>query len=489
MTKSGSESERYLYWYSVTSLAAVACLLPIAGFALDVGSNVSVGVLFTDNVRLESQSNTSDTILEVIPSLRVTHDTGRLDADLNYRLEGYYYERTRESQLTHWLSSRNQYALDIDHFFLDFGASYVQALLDPSFGVPVQSPYLSRNLIDRAEFYVGPSFRYRVRDFANVSANYRRNWVKYENPDTGVPVSIYQTDQINETGSFSIGNTARGRGYSWALLASANRTEYADLDVPWEYRQVSVELGRWMRESTRLFALAGKESDWNSPGDPSLQDFFWEVGFTSSSSAERFSVTLAFGDRTYGASKRAAVSGTFDKVQTTLSYNETPTTEGRQFNQGFSDVNDDYLTYPGRTERYISKRLQWRTGVDLGRTNVDVYFFDETRTDRYRIDGTRLGDENQEGVSLSASYDLGSRTQAAIDLYRAYRDYELSGERTFSSYSIRVTRNLGSRTQASLVYQSRTEESADDASYGYRANLIALRLTRTLSGARENRGR
>jgi hypothetical protein len=115
-----------------------------------------------------------------------------------------------------------------------------------------------------------------------------------------------------------------------------------------------------------------------------------------------------------------------------------------------------------------------------------VNVFDEQREQRTEADGTPLADEDQTGVTVSMSWELGSRTELSVSANRADRQYdELTGEREFKGGSIRAVYALGPRTDVSLEYDRHEEASkSGTAGVGYRANLIALRLTRTFSDRR-----
>src|SRR5690606_17009289 len=178
--------------------------------------------------------------------------------------------------------------------------------------------------------------------------------------------------------------------------------------IPWEFRQASLELGTWIGEGLRVFATGGKESPWERPFDPDLEDNFWEAGFAKQA-GERFSAEVAMGERTFGSSRRASLTMALPRGQTQLSYIQQPATLGRDPVSALllaAGLND-FLSTPGRLERYVSNRLQWLLTYELSRSNVTFRVYDEEREERFRLDGLPLSDESQSGASISAGWEVG----------------------------------------------------------------------------------
>src|SRR5690606_7613901 len=216
--------------------------------------------------------------------------------------------------------------------------------------------------------------------------------------------------------SFSLDNYRRERGLTWALRYAWERTEY-DLEVPWEYQRAMAELGFWVGSNTRLFASAGKESAWDAPLDPKLEDDLWEAGLWQRL-GERLGAEFAAGERGFGNSWRGNLEFRFRRGSTTLSYSETPTTEGRiRIRRDAFDgieVPESVLVRPGGTERFIAESLAWTLNVELRRTNVALSLFDSDRVQRTEADGTPLPDESQRGASCSFGWQVGARTSLQL---------------------------------------------------------------------------
>jgi hypothetical protein len=284
-------------------------------------------------------------------------------------------------------------------------------------------------------------------------------------PTSAAATRDWEEDVLN----FAVDNYRRQRGFTWAARYSADRAEYEDLDMPWEYAQALLEIGAWVRPWLRVFAGGGKESAWDQPLDSSLQDTFWEVGFARAAvSGLRFE--FAAGERTFGDSWRGLINYTSRRITTDLAYGEQPTSQSRT---------NDFLTDPDSRERYIQKRFGWNFAVVFPRSTVSLAVFDETREERFELDGTPLDDQAQQGATLAGSWRAGTRTTFTLGVRRIIRELASAQERDFSTALLGVRYRFGQRTELSLDYEhSAEEETQVDPGSGYTANLISLFLTR-----------
>ena len=138
---------------------------------------------------------------------------------------------------------------------------------------------------------------------------------------------------------------------------------------------------------------------------------------------------------------------------------------------------NDLLARPGSAERYISKRGQASVNFDFRRTSLVFRVFDEERTGRFREDGTPLGDESQNGVSMTFSWRLGAKTELAASGAMNSREYEDSGNQDFITGSLSASYQLGSSLGLSFAYEY-SEQDPDAGSTGrdYVSNIVSLYL-------------
>lgn len=460
---------------------------------VDFVPEISIGVAVTDNISLAAENEQSETVYELIPAFALTQESTRLSSALDYRAEGYDYVKADDSAVYHIFDGSFTAALDRDNFFIRAGANREQTVRDPEGVIPSGNLPISANRADRDITYLGPSLQYPIGSDTIVRASFIKTWTRYRETDgqAGAPLAYAFNDFDEDNASFSIDNYRRERGVTWATRYSSSKTQYQSEPgtptyLPYEFRQVALELGAWARGGLRIFVTGGKESAWDMPFDPSLEDSFWEAGLATNAGA-KLSGEFAAGERSFGASRRASVDLTMDHTSVRLSYDEEPMTQGRNPYGGdlygampfAADEYDDYLTQLNSPERYLSKRLQWSVNFDLNRTDFTLSAFDESREQRLRLDGTQLSDELQQGATFAVSRRLGARTNLSLTASRFYREFEDSDEYVVTWMSASVDYTLGARTQLALEYSYAEEGNDGLVVRGYKANLVSVLLTRT----------
>ena len=292
-------------------------------------------------------------------------------------------------------------------------------------------------------------------------------------------------DNKNQTALLMIENYRAGRGFTWRLKYDWRRTEY-DVSPPWEYQRASAELGYWVGSGTRIFGAGGKETAWDDPFDPSMEDSFWEAGFAHTA-GENLSAEFAAGERSFGSSWRGNLDYQFRRGSTSLSYVESPTTTGYGRGAGTRTVLDptdfdDYLDRPGSDERYLMERLQWNLTLQFRRLGFDLSAFDEDRTGRVTTDGEMLEDQSETGVRATIDWKLGVRTEIAVTGSMLDRETSLDAKTKFLSAGLNVTYKLGARTDLTLGYSYAEEEPRGQIPTGrdYVENVISLYFTYTI---------
>jgi hypothetical protein len=454
------------------TLVPVVSLLAASAAHAEFEPQVTVGITHTDNVFLQAEDKQSDIVYRLEPSFHFAKETKALTLNADYLLQAFRYRDLGETEVFHQYQASARAALIPDTFFLEAGGSRDQAIVDPDLTIPSSNLPISGNRQNRDEYYVAPSFQYAFGSDVAATGEYRLTWLEFEEDQA----------QSSRQGSarFSLDNYRRERGVSWALRYAWERAEY-DLDEPWEYQRATAELGFWAAAHTRFFASAGMESAWDAPLDPKLEDDLWEAG-VSQQLGERLSAEFAAGERSFGSSWRGDLRFRFRRGSTSLSYSETPTTEGhiRIRRSAFDgiEVPQSVLLRPGSTERFIAKNLMWTLDFQLRRTGLALSVFDSDRVGRTEADGTPLPDESERGASCSLSYKLGARTTLSLGAWWAERELQIGKSELVNGY-FEVGYRLGRKTSLALNYAYAEEDPEGLASaLDYAANTVSLDLTR-----------
>lgn len=477
VNKRGAAGRRRSGVAAVLAASGVVAALPAAA---EFEAQVLVGATHSDNVTLAEDSEQSELVYRVEPSFDMSYETSWLTADAHYFLQAFRYRDLEETEVFQAYDASVRAALVPDTLFLEVGGNRTQSILDPERGIPQGNLAISSNRVDRDEYYAAPSFQLGLGQTVRTTGEYRYSWVEYGDTDQALDEPGHELAE----GTFSIDNYRQNSGLAWALRYQWARTEYDNALTPWEHQEAVAELGFWIGGGTRLFAAGGLESAWDMPLDPALEDELWEVGI-SQKVGDSFTAEFAAGERSFGASVRGMLDYRFRRGRTSLSYTETPTTEGNnRFRRSTTDepnLPDDLLVRVGSAERFIAKRLEWATNWQRQRTDFAIVLFNVERTDRSSPDGTPLGDESQVGAMVYTAFRIGPRTE--LTLRGSWSERELRSDDTseLKRGTAGIRYRIGPRTSVSLEYDYAADESESPTfTGGYVANYVSLFFTRTL---------
>jgi uncharacterized protein (PEP-CTERM system associated) len=464
-------------WARLLTLPALAHVATAAGAEFE--PSVAVGVTYTDNIELTAADPQRATVYQLLPGFTFLQQGKRLRTNLDLGVEAYRYDELGENEVYQTFTGAVVAALDPDNFFFEIGAERDQVIRDPASAIPRTNLAISSNRLDRDDYHAMPTFQYPIGQNATVQGSYRRDRIRYNEGSGALLADELDADSFR----ISLDNYRRERGLSWAVRYNADQTDFRVFE-PWEYRQAAVEIGGWATRRVRLFAAGGKESAWDQPLDPSLEDSYWEAGFANRPGG-MVAVEIAAGERTFGSSRRASLDALFPHGRTHLEYSEQPTTLGRDAGRDLvlSELPGglaDFLSRPGAVERFVSKLFRWSLSFELRRLSASLSVYDESREQRTLLDGTPLDDETQRGIDLTATWRAGSRTDFRFGAQRAEVDLGL-GERRLSGITVGAEYRLGRRTGLSMLLMRMEEDSgaSPDPARDYRADLVTLQLRRT----------
>lgn len=460
------------------SFVVLVLLLQSMAFSAEIEGELRIGVSYTDNVLLQRAPNEIDDIVyQASPWLSVLHESPRLDADLRYGFEWYRYVDQEIDSTFHMGEASVTGKAWQETLNVEIGIRRGQEIGDPNDVIPPGRLPLSRNLVDRDEWFVNPRLNRLLGNSVTLDIDYRYAEGRYSDNQI--------QEDINHYGTFRLENYQAGQGLTWALGYDGRRTEYESAP-PWENQKATAELGFWFNSKMRVFGAGGKESAWDNPLDPTLTDPFWEAGFAYTAGENLFA-EFAAGERSFGSSWRGKVNYTFRRGSTEISYEESPVTPAFLRSRGRRsvldpDALDDFLTSPGSAERFLSKRLQWNLELNFRRTAVRIALFDEDRMDRVSVQETTLADQSQFGLSASFEWQAGARTEFVASGSLIRRDTGETNRGEFIGLGLDVNYRLGERTALSLGYSYSEEQPRDQISTSrdYTNNIVSLLFTLTL---------
>lgn len=398
--------------------AAFAPATALADWQFD--TTVTAAVTHTNNVALDLPGEEqSDSILFLSPLFSLTQESSRMDLSLRYNPQAVFYSELDDADnVFHVLDGDMTAELIRERLFVDVTAAQFQTIVTPEASFPIDNLAVSNNRADARVLSVAP---YWVQRFGatelRIDAGHTRNDFDDESLEGN---AFLQSNEIN-TAAFRLGSAPKNFGATWSLDYNYQRVEY-EQSIPFEYQRASAQLGYWVIDSVRVFATGGQETAFDDFLSGELEDSLWEAGIQYSPNA-RLSLEVAAGERSFGSSRRASLTHSTSRWQTSLEYTESPQTQG-QLQVGRQPLRDtdnlDFLLDRlGDSDRLIRKRGELSTTLTLPKSTLTLRVFDERRTDRTTAEGAPLQDDELRGAAFRFNWRFGARTSLTLNLDQA----------------------------------------------------------------------
>lgn len=441
---------------------------------------VDLSAIHTDNLTLaEPGSEISDTVFLVAPSFKVTKDSERIDADLRYRPEGFFYsDNSDANDIFHVLDAQLTAAVVPQAFYVFASALNYQTILSPEANIPTTNLPITGNRIDATILEIRP---YWDQDLGFADIFVEAAYVDSQYDRVAGSSLDFNENNVQKRGYFSLDNFKDQQGLAMGFDYLSHRFEYEDA-VPWDYQRAAVSLGFWVNGEIRIFGRGGVETDYENFLESNLDDDFWEAGFQYKPN-NRLDLEIAAGQRSFGRSKRVNFVYTLKRGSTAFSYSEEPTARG-ELGYDYRPISaidnlDGFLDRPGGSDRFIQKRAEWSTDIELAKSRMDLRVFSEKRKQRTSDTGASLDDEEFAGAAFRWAWDLGSKSTLRFLLDYVDSEYSDSLGPTESEltslgadYEYRLTKRY-----SVIIYAHHAKERGDvGSSRDYDENQIRLTL-------------
>ena len=447
-------------------------LKPIVSLAApaEYGVIVDLGIIRTDNIFLAAKSlEESETVYTVIPEFFLVKESERITANLRYRPEAYFYSNFDDANdVFHSLDAVLTATLVKDRLFLDLSATNFQSIITPDGHFPSSNLPITGNRVDSSTFEIRPYWQQRIGQ-ADLLAEVGYRGAEYDSDE-------YQSHNQRH-GLIQLSNIQRQQGLAWGVDYQYRHIEY-DLSTPWEYQRAGVNLGSWVNSSTRIFVVGGKETLFDDLNNSDLSEGFWEAGFQYKPN-QRMDLELAAGERGYGISYRGNFSYTLRRGDISLTYDEGPSTRGELAfeNRPIDDDDnlDNILDQPGRADRFILRRAEFRMSIELSKSDLTLRIFAEEREQRTTADGDDLEDQGYSGAALRWSWNMGTKTTLGLGADISER-HQLDRKDDLLSATIDLAYSLSQRLSVRLEGVHSSQEGSGSTEYDYDENQIRLML-------------
>jgi hypothetical protein len=457
---------------AVHTACGVIAIIPLSADAApwEFGTILDLGITHTDNVFLDdSDAKESETVYSIVPEFFLMTDGERIEADLRYRPEAYFYSEYDDSDnVFHVVDASLTAALVKDRLFLDVSAMNYQSIIDPEGRIPSGNIPISSNRVDSQTLEARPYWQQRLGQ-ANLLVEGSFFRVDYDDDS-------FQSS--NERGGrLRLDNIERQEGLAWGIDYQYRRVEY-EISTPWEFQRAALDLGFWINGSMRIFAVGGAETSIENIFEPNMDADFWEAGVQYKPN-QRLNFEVAAGDRSYGTSFRADFSYTLRRGSVSLTYNEGPSNRS-EIAFGYRPIQDtdnldNILDRPGDSDRFLRRRGEFQTNIDLSKSTLTLRIFAERRELRTTADGDELGDEEFAGVAAQWSWNFGTKTTLGISADLSRRDQN-GFQDQFRRGMIDLAYAFTGRMSLRLEGLHTSQDGKDSNDNDYDENQIRLRL-------------
>jgi len=442
---------------------ALFCVPAVAHSApWEFGVDIDLGVIYTDNIFLDQDGlEESEIVYTIVPEFYLTSDGDRIDADIRYRPEAYFYQTYSDADTVfHVVDATMTSALVREKLFLFLSASNFQSIIVPEMELPTGNVPITSNRVDARILEARPYWQQRIgsADFL-LEADYTD--IRYDD-------DLFQNSTIKR-GKFELDNIERQQGLAWGVSYDHALVEY-ESSLPWEYQRAALEIGYWINVNFRIFTVGGAETDLEKVLEPNLDAEFWEAGFQYTPS-QRLNLEAAWGDRYHGSSFRLNFDYTLRRGLMALSYYEEPTTRA-QLPPGQRPINDKdnldgILDRPGRSDQFLRRRLDLVTIIKLVKSELSLRVFGERREQRTSADGMPLADEDYVGAALRWRWNLGVKTALGLggDISRLSSDATRGDDllRYFADLTYRFSERISLRGE--IIHSSQQGRELSDFAY------------------------
>lgn len=459
-------------------LFEIALVIPMPAMSApwEFGTAVDLTLVHTDNLRLAVDGlEESETVFSVAPTFSLATNGDRLNADLQYRIETFFYFDAPEAkEIFHQVDANITADIVRDALFVYASAVNYQSIVSPDGTIPTNNLQITANRIDSTILEISPYWDQNL-GFADIRVELGYIETNYDDKTTQSGSSTQ--DNNERRGVFSLNNHSRGQGLAWGLDYQYRRLAYESA-FPWEYQEASANLGYWFNGVLRVFVSAGIETPFDSFFDPAMEDESWEGGLQYRPN-QRLNLELAVGKRSFGNTYRVQLSYKLRRGQTAFSYNEDASTRGELGLDRRPLISTDnlagFLDRPGSSDRFIRKAAEWTTSINLSKSDMSLRVFTEKRDRRSTDVGVALSDERFSGAAFRWTWRLGAKSNVGFVVDHTRRDTSLSKDK-LTRLAVDYAYRISQRFSVALLAQHSEQKNDQSSIVSYAENQYHLTL-------------
>ncbi len=382
---------------------------------VDIKPSISVGVGYSDNIRLEEKNEKSSAYTRITPGIKFKREGARVKADVNYSITGLFYASENDlNEVQHRLFANANSELVKNSIFMDLDASITQELLNNRYSASSDGVSGSQNLTQTYSYGVSPYWKKKWSNFAQSTLKYTYDEVIYDSS-----TNRGGNDSTRNNFSLNIESGPKFRRYFWNFNYQYN-------DISYDQRQNIVDpvytgtvrdttseaykvvLGYHYSKQLDFTYTTGYEDydDGRSDGGTG-----WRLGLNWNPTTKTSLIAEA-GRRFFGKTLLMKFRHRSKKLIWNFNYNDSITdTRGQIVNNARAQsTNPGSITTPLSSsfsaQYYLSRRFTGDVSYKRKKSTFKVGIFDERR---YYYDSDK-NDEEDIGINFNWGLKVGKRT-------------------------------------------------------------------------------
>ena len=444
---------------------------------------VEARVGYSDNIDFDEDDEESGFVGQVNPGITVNKLTGRLQVQLEYLMQNFYYFDGSQLDTDHDLDAIARYAIIPDTFFINSFASATQVLVDNDQQISVDNFNDTGNTTDEYAYGIGPQWIQNLGSYAQANLSYLYSQQRFddETAGDGGPGDIDDNDRQTFLGSLSNIDQQSDR-FDWNASYEWDEVDF-DTGDTFEFITQQIDVGYQLTSRLELVGAYGYED--NDLGDNTVtgdeDGSFWSAGLLAAFGeyttlevrrAERFFGNFWLGSLTVGG-PRLSVSGTYEERadlsgldEIDFTFDDTP--------DAFDLLDNDVEISPDdRNSVSVTKSWDFAIAYNISKST----FVAQVSND----DQEFLDTGNQEKIE---NYSLGwlwqitgiSSLSAVIEYLKDESLDAADGETESEFYDLDIVyeRQLSPKTDFDITYTYSEGETDDVLDDDFTANTISV---------------
>lgn len=294
--------------------------------------HATISTIYTDNVELAESGEDSELALEATPGFYLGRHSSRIDTDITYDLQNYFYaDESSRNETFHQLDAFFTGELIKETFFIDLDAVNTQHVVDSTGQSAFRNVNVTSNRTDLFSGSISPHLNFDLGDVANLKTRYRYGIVDYDDNRVEVNNISSNEDSRFEEVQVKLGNfDDQVSRIGWQLFYDRDETEYEDTNTEDTFEEYGLNVNYLLLRTLSLLGTVGdEENDFErglSQSEP--EGSFWTAGFNWQPNS-RNELEIVYGDRDFGDTWEGFWSRIGRRIDIKLSYNEDLTNETR----------------------------------------------------------------------------------------------------------------------------------------------------------------